>query len=73
MTHPIRNPKARKVQVGISLSLSTLEIADAIATARNHPTRSALVEELIREAAGQLPHPREENGRTEQNRRSNDG
>ncbi len=51
MTHPIRDPKARKVQVGISLSLAALEMADAVVAALDHPHRSALVEELIRAAA----------------------
>ena len=51
MTHPIRDPKARKVQVGISLSLAALDMADAVVAALDHANRSALVEELIRTAA----------------------
>ena len=51
MSHPIRNPQARKIQVGISLSLAALDMADAVARALEHPTRSALFEELIRQAA----------------------
>ena len=51
MTHPIRDPKARKVQVGISLSLAALDMADAVVAALDHPHRSALMEELIRTAA----------------------
>lgn len=51
MTLPIREPKARKVQVGISLSLAALDMADAVVAACAHPNRSALIEELIREAA----------------------
>jgi len=51
MTHPIRDPKARKVQVGISLSLAVLDMADAVVAALDHPHRSALMEELIRTAA----------------------
>ena len=45
MSHPIRNPQARKVQVGISLSLAALDMADAVARVLDHPTRSALMEE----------------------------
>lgn len=51
MSHPIRNPQARKIQVGISLSLAALDMADAVARALHHPTRSALIEELVRQAA----------------------
>ena len=51
MSHPIRNPQARKIQVGISLSLAALDMADAVAQALDHPTRSALLEALIRQAA----------------------
>ena len=51
MSHPIRNPQARKVQVGISLSLAALDMADAVARALDHPNRSVLLEELIRAAA----------------------
>jgi len=53
MSHPIRNPQARKIQVGISLSLAALDMADAVAQALDHPTRSALIEELIRDAANE--------------------
>lgn len=51
MTHPIRDPKARKVQVGISLSLTALDMADAVVAVLDHSNRSALMEELIRTAA----------------------
>ncbi len=51
MTHPIRDPQARKVQVGISLSLAALDMADAVVAALEHSNRSALMEELIRTAA----------------------
>ena len=51
MTIPIREPKARKVQVGISLSLAALDMADAVVAACAHSNRSALIEGLIREAA----------------------
>ena len=53
MTHPIRDPKARKVQVGVSLSLAALDMADAIVAALDHPNRSALLETLIRTAAAE--------------------
>ena len=51
MTHPIRDPNARKVQIGISLSLAALDMADAVVAACAHSNRSALLEKLIRDAA----------------------